>query len=496
LFTVAALARRNALDLGLAILCFAIAVGAKHSGPLVAVAIAIVCLLVLTATRREPRLKTAVGAAILLFAGAWVLLWAMYGFRFLETSEAGDRTNTALAVKIADVHSPVVRIGLNLAAAMHVVPRAYIWGLADTVRAGAEGRGIPVLLLGKVYRDHGPFYHWPVVIFAKLPLGLTLLILLGVFVLIRYGVRDSWRLPLAALAVLSAVFLFFMIRGAAYGGVRHALPLFPALAVIAAIACVEVTARRTRAGMVIAAFGVVIAAVSALPAIRPWEYYNEVFGGPEGAYRHFADEGIDVGQRTKDLTRLCKEQFESHGISPYVLYPISPQEEKRRGLLIHSNRSEDLDHSSDDPLITGTFLVHAKAIMRNDEIRALRYVQPSGRIGNLLIYTGTYRLPALRIGPLRRKIEQIMRSDAPDLRKAEGYLYRLIKLDPQQPGAYVHLGNINLARHATAAAAGFYSTAASEIHDPELHGMLERQIDLLQRGAWQSLKPIRLPERE
>ncbi|MGZ5443321.1 MAG: hypothetical protein ACXW5U_15805 [Thermoanaerobaculia bacterium] len=45
-----------------------------------------------------------------------------------------------------------------------------------------------MILFGKRYRDRGPFYLWPVVVFAKLPLGLTLLALIGVVALIRYGI--------------------------------------------------------------------------------------------------------------------------------------------------------------------------------------------------------------------------------------------------------------------------------------------------------------------
>lgn len=348
LFTVAALWRRRVADLILAILSFAMAIGTKHSGPIVAVALVLVCIVVLAFTRNQPRWKFALTATALLFAGAWALLWAMYGFRFLETNAASDQTNTALALKIGDVRSGLIRTGLNLAATTHAVPRPYIWGLADTVRAGAEGRGIPVFLLGKVYRDRGPFYHWPVVLFAKLPLGLTLLILLGTGAMIRYGIRDQWRLALGALAIVFGLFLFFLMRGAAYASVRHALPLFPPLAVVGGIACAELIAHRSRPGMALIAIAFVGASISALPRLRPWEYYNEAFGGPDGAYRHFNDEGIDVGQRTKDLARYCKQQLEPRGIKPYVFYALSPQEEKSRHLLIHSSRAADVE-ASDDP---------------------------------------------------------------------------------------------------------------------------------------------------
>lgn len=147
-------------------------------------------------------------------------------------------------------------------------------------------------------------------------------------------------------------------------------------------------------------------------------------------------------------------------------------------------------------IITGTFLVHAKAIMRNTDMSALRDVEPSDRIGNLLIYNGTYRLPALRITPLRRKADQLLRSKNPDPKRAEVFLRRLVKLDPSQSGAHIWLGNISLSRHATEDAIAEYSNAANNVRDPQMKATLQRQVDLLKRGAWDGLQPIRVPERE
>ncbi len=491
LFTVAALVRRSGVDLALAILSFAIAVGSKHSGPIVAVALVLIAAVVIVRTRTEPRLRFAIGATVMLFAGAWILLWAQYRFHFLEAGSVADSTNTALSQKIGDVRSPTMRSGLKIATAMRIVPRPYIWGLADTIRAGAEGRGIPVFLFGTTYRDRGPLYHWPAIIAAKLPLGLTALIVIGIIVLIRYGIAAEWRLPAGALAILSALFLFFLMRGSAYAGIRHALPLFPPLAVLAGASFTAIRSRLTAAAVTMA---LLAAAVSAVPTIRPWEYYNEAFGGPAGAYRHFNDEGIDVGQRTKDLALYCKSRLEPRGVRPYVFYALSPQEERSRHLNIHSSRAADVE-DNDDPVITGTFLVHAKAIMRNPELRALRDVAPSDRIGNLLVYNGTYRLPGLRIDPLRRKADQLLRSKTPDFARAEKYLRRLVRLDPNQSGAYIHLGNIDLSRHAAEEAIADYGAAVNTARD-DMKPAIRRQIDLLGRADWASLKPIKVPERE
>jgi hypothetical protein len=69
-------------------------------------------------------------------------------------------------------------------AATHVVPRAYLWGFADTIRAGLEGRESLQLFFGRVYRSKGPRYFFPGMIGVKVPIGLIALMLLGLFLFI------------------------------------------------------------------------------------------------------------------------------------------------------------------------------------------------------------------------------------------------------------------------------------------------------------------------
>ena len=66
-------------------------------------------------------------------------------------------------------------------ATTHVVPRAYLWGFADTIRAGMEGRESPQLIFGKVYDFRGPRYFFPAMIAVKVPIGLIVVTLIGLF---------------------------------------------------------------------------------------------------------------------------------------------------------------------------------------------------------------------------------------------------------------------------------------------------------------------------
>ena len=83
----------------------------------------------------------------------------------------------------------------------------------------------------------------------------------------------------------------------------------------------------------VVAAAVVAAAVSALPVMRPWEYFNEVIGGPKNGYLYFSDEGVDLGQRAKELAEYYHRVLEPSGEVPIIFYgPIGDVEEEARGL--------------------------------------------------------------------------------------------------------------------------------------------------------------------
>src|ERR1700722_9731848 len=60
------------------------------------------------------------------------------------------------------------------------------------------------------------------------------------------------------------------------------------------------------------------AAVSTLPQMRPWKYFNEFVGGTTNAYKSFNDEGVNLGQRSKELAEYYKQELKSKGLRAYV----------------------------------------------------------------------------------------------------------------------------------------------------------------------------------
>jgi hypothetical protein len=112
-------------------------------------------------------------------AAALAVLWGSYLFHYAEARTGHDAFNRPLADKISDIDTTMYHSVLATIAATHMVPRAYLWGFADTIRVGMEGGPYPQLIFGRVYLRRGPKYFFPAMIVVKLPIGLSILMLLG-----------------------------------------------------------------------------------------------------------------------------------------------------------------------------------------------------------------------------------------------------------------------------------------------------------------------------
>ena len=143
--------------------------------------------------------------------------------------------NRPLADKIRDVNTPFYHSVLAGMAATHIVPRAYLWGFADTVHAGMEGRPNPQLIFGRLYVRKGPKYFFPAMIAVKLPIGLSVLSLLGLILFFARKLPAEWNIPAGVILAAAILFLLVLAMGATYAGIRHALPVVALLSIFAGL---------------------------------------------------------------------------------------------------------------------------------------------------------------------------------------------------------------------------------------------------------------------
>ena len=438
------------LDLVFAALALGLALSAKHSGIITLGAVGAIGLIMAIFFSHTGgwsiRLKRT-GAVAAVVLGGIAALWAIYGFRYYETPGSAEESfNRSLYEKTTDIRSPLFRNAVFAASALHLFPRAYIWGMADTIRAGVEGRAIQVRAFGTSYYAKAPFYFFPGIVAAKLPIGLLLLSLLGALVLILRRVPSAYYLPILVVAAFSLLFLVFLIRGSSYAGVRHATPLFPLMILLGGIAIDW--AIRTRSNLI--NFGTALllvgAIVSAVPQMRPWEYFNEFAGGAENGYKYFNDEGVDLSQRIGEMSRFYHAELAPNGDLPLIAYFSNSNDRKARGMdWIGRDPQRDIKRFEGEKF-TGTAIIGANELGEDgwwDIAKPFRSSQPIRRMGNIFVFQGTFDRPVAAIArsTFYRTIYSTIYTNEPDPRAAVEGIERSIALDDSCFFVSLELGN-------------------------------------------------------
>jgi hypothetical protein len=474
-----------------------LALATKHSAPVFGVLLALTGLILAWIAPRSNKNEATwrrIAKLSAVLAGAIVILWACYLFRFTESSTSKEVFNRPLAAKIADLQSPVHRFLLTRFSGFHLLPRAYIWGFADTIRAGIEGRVETRLFYGRTYYGKVPAYFFPGILAAKLPLGLILLVLIGLFLFVRRRLSPSFCVPLLVVLAVSSGFFCVLMSGATYGGMRHALPLAFLLYIFAGMALYTALTARSQALKAAGALAIVLAAVSALPVLRPYEYYNELIGMKKACF-YFNDEGVDAEQRGKELFRYYSEKVRPAGEIPYLYYNVPLSDLKAHGAdYMGSDPERDAVRMS-DPWLTGTIFIGRWSFSRKPfwDAEALRAATPAARFGNLFVFHGTYYAPGLVASDCFWAGILKLYLPKPDTAAAERLFRQSLKLDAAAYFVYIELANLALARGAREEALRDYEDALHHAGAEILAVPIEEQIRRLSASPTAEVPPLRDP---
>ena len=478
-----------------------LALGAKHSAPVFCIFIGAmgIGLAFLGRDARGTGLSMRIAKVCAMLAGALVILWGMYFFRFHESEGASETFNRSLTDKISDVGSGPYRFVLNVLSATHLTPRAYLWGFADTVHAGLEGRAFTQFAFGHVYYAKAPWFFFPGVIAAKLPIGLILLSIVGAGLFLARRLPREWTMPTAALLGAGVWFLFVLKSGATYAGVRHALPLLPILAVMGGLASYTAMTARKASLKIVVALGFLAAGCSALPVLRPWEYFNEFAGGPSNGYLHFNDEGVDLGQRTKEIARYYHEAIQPTGEVPLLNYQFPRQERKARGidwlgLDMQRDQARLNSHSFQGVVIIDGKFMDKRLWWNTDSLRA---AQPVARVGNVFVYRGTFDMSGSAARNLYFTAIGKEYARQPDLKAAEELLNESVQADPSAYFVYIELGNLALKRGAREEALREYTNALNRAPDDlSVRQPIEQQLRRVSTEDLSRVSALRNPQLE
>jgi 4-amino-4-deoxy-L-arabinose transferase-like glycosyltransferase len=188
-----------------------------------------------------------------------------------------------------------------------LIPRDFFKGF--TIMMLHVVNGHKAYLLGQ-WSEKGWWYYYPVAILVKTPVAL--LLLLGSTILMALRRWRHWRLAEAAPLTAAAVYLACAFTSKSDIGIRHILPIYPLLAVVAGIEYARARLSIRLVGWFLAAWLVVVAFVARSDYIA---YFNELVGGPANGQSYLVDSNFDWGQNGK----LLKEWVETNHVAQIYL---------------------------------------------------------------------------------------------------------------------------------------------------------------------------------
>lgn len=247
------------------------------------------------------------------------VLWVAY--RFQDGRPEGFEFLPQVEEVLWDVKSPVAQVVISTLRTLHVVPESYLWGMADVAKAVANGR--QTFLFGEVYRA-GVWYFFPAVFLMKATL--PMLLVLGFLAMSRAWRNEDQRISRWLFFGGPAALYFAASLGSGMNlGIRHLLPVFPFLIVLAAEGVRRIFARSNAAAAVLLVWHTGTA-IHAYPNFLP--YSNEAVGGVPATYRYMADSNADWGQGLIQTAEYLREHPGSGDCwMAYWLGTVDPQRE-------------------------------------------------------------------------------------------------------------------------------------------------------------------------
>jgi hypothetical protein len=291
-------------DLGLAALCFALAMVVKFSALLL---LPVVGVLYAVRWAQKPRefglRRLGLDAAVLVLATGTIVAVAYWR----ETVRALDPGTPALA-SLVDRSTATGAVLHRAGRWLHLPRHAFFTGLDSVAIHNKSGHN--TYLLGQRSQT-GRWFYFPVVFAVKSTMAAILATLVLIAAGVRRAMRGRWRdVPLEWIAVAVPPLIWFAaaMSSGINLGVRHILPVYPLLYVAAAA---FLSSLLRRPGLRYAALALVGLQAVECASIYPdyLAFFNLPSGGPGNGPRYLVDSNIDWGQDVKKLAKW----LEAHG---------------------------------------------------------------------------------------------------------------------------------------------------------------------------------------
>lgn len=421
-------------------LAFGLMLGAKHSAVFF-VAIFFLLMIADTIPFRWSESKPLVQLRnrIATFAGilviGWITLWSFYGFTYYAIPSA-----TSPSISVVDfikensysselIDSLPVKI-VDCINQTHLLPESYVIGMADVI-GGSSRR---TSLFGRVYPT-GQWFYFPVCIAVKSSIALLLLLPIGL--IFAYFNREKWRELMFLLIPAIVYFVIASIWGTTTG-VRHLLPFFPFVIVLAAAGAVWLCRKFHYFRYILVALMIYHAAVAVRTAPNYIGFANDLWGGYENTHKIFTGSNTDWGQSIKLVNEyLERENIKDCWIVGWVNDELIKSEQPCRPLptaVLVSRKVKD----PVPPVVEGVVILSVNDKDR-DEYAPISRSEPIALIaGNMFVYRGRFEVP------LAAAIRHIQRSNyflsVNDVDQATAEARQAVELAPNDPRPHLALG--------------------------------------------------------
>ncbi|HEY4357792.1 MAG TPA: glycosyltransferase family 39 protein [Acidobacteriaceae bacterium] len=426
----------------------------------------------------SPRqLVTGIAVALVIGVGC---IWTVYQFRY-AARPAPLQLNPTSEQYLQSLTSPMARGVLTTVSKLHLLPEAYIYGLADTKISAGD---LPSYLFGRDYPG-APHWYFPAAFVIKSTL--PFLILLGLTIGVVFRGRWRMRREIVFLTV-SPIFIFLLSTSSNLGiGYRHLFPMFPMLYILIAGCAAYLVSRNPKFvyGFVVLLLWQFVTTIAARPGLLA--YANEAWGGPSKTHLFLSDSNVDWGQQLKAV----KYYLDTHPSQPcyFAYFAQGPVDFRDYGIDCHvlptgSAAWTGLDtmRFGEDPKISGTLLLSDGVLAgadipgRENPYAQFVSVKPTATIDRgVYVYQGQFSLGTVAALEHVRAAEGFARrkNAADAIREAR----TAVNLDPNNPRAHMILGD---ALAATGDAMAAQSEYAAALQSPELDPVFQkRSVDEL-----------------
>lgn len=280
-----------------------LAFAAKHSTVLLLPILVGLAIVEVVAAKRDRWVAGSrlTAALVAVFAIGIVELWAFYTFRF-DARPHGEALVPTFNAFAHTLHSPLQTAVILWLARHHALPQSWLWGLID-VLVVTGGRA--AFLLGKIY-PIGQWFYFPAAFAIKSTISLLTLLLIAPLLSMWRGGR--FRREAIFLLLPPAIYMAFSMTQGLNLGVRHILPVYPFLIVLAGAAAASMASHSRPALYSVAALLLFHAGSSAHSFPNYLTYSNELAGGPANTWRLLDGSNADWEQGFKQLATYIKDR--------------------------------------------------------------------------------------------------------------------------------------------------------------------------------------------